>query len=96
MNALSKATALDYDGNQVDIIETFPSHTFTDMTSNQALVAGALAANAETGIPKAATVEAAELVENEVPGAKGRDIAAVAVDIMVSSRHARSAIFGRH
>mgnify|MGYP001598054815 CR=1 FL=1 len=53
------------------------------MTSNQAIVFGELEKDAHIPIIREAALEARKLVADLVEGAKGREVAAVAVDLMV-------------
>ncbi|KAK4050942.1 hypothetical protein OIO90_004918 [Microbotryomycetes sp. JL221] len=81
LDALTSTTRVDYDGNDQQLITLFPDQTFTDMTSNQAIVFGELAKPHHATVLIDSCRLAQNLVEQGVEGAKGRDIAAVAVDL---------------
>ncbi|KAM0788622.1 hypothetical protein ACM66B_001741 [Microbotryomycetes sp. NB124-2] len=80
-DALQRTTRLDYDGNDAQLIQHFPSNTYTDMTSNQAIVYFELQKEHHRHILADACHQAQLWVEQAKPGAKNRDIAAVAVDL---------------
>ncbi|KAK4053561.1 hypothetical protein OIV83_001729 [Microbotryomycetes sp. JL201] len=81
LDALQRTTRVDYDGNDANLVKLFAPHTFTDMTSNQAIVYGELAKEHHKDILAQSCLQAQLLVEQGQPGAKNRDIAAVAVDL---------------
>ncbi|KAL8284075.1 hypothetical protein RQP46_005188 [Phenoliferia psychrophenolica] len=81
LDLLSQHTLIDLDQNDARIAELYPG-LLNDMTSNQAIVYGELATEAHVPIILEAVLEAQKLVAAGVEGAKGREVAAVAVDLM--------------
>ncbi|KAM0754494.1 aldolase [Meredithblackwellia eburnea MCA 4105] len=84
LELLAKHTTIDFDSNDANQVALFPKSTFTDMTSNQAILWNELQKdiNKKRQLAKLAVEEAQTLVEQQVEGASGRDISTVAVDII--------------
>ncbi|SCV67906.1 BQ2448_5517 [Microbotryum intermedium] len=82
LTLLGKYTVLDYDNNDATLCEVYPNGTFTDMTSNQAIVAGELSKPHHKHLMVEAVKEASQLALDGFQGVKGRDVASVAVDIV--------------
>ncbi|SGZ29742.1 BQ5605_C050g12494 [Microbotryum silenes-dioicae] len=79
---MNERTVLDYDNNDATLCEIYPKGTFTDMTSNQAIVAGELSKPHHQHLMLEAVKEASQLVLDGFEGVKRRDVASVAVDIV--------------